>query len=727
MQGYYLGGSGQPLVQTSGIAVNTTQFVNGLGLFSVNVEGYGGDGFRTGNLFVGLQGMPSFGWHWDFMGGDFHLSSNLVENPFSNVYTPEIAARGVRIVMRRTNRTYQFFAGEDAVSEGPRIPFRLILPQLVMGATMQQKIGERWSLGVRYLDLETNPTALTSYPTYFSPGRTYHDSNSLTFQSAYNFTEHFKVYGEAGYATVSTFTPSTVAQQPFSLAVGPSWETKKFTIRANYVRQSTSYMPLLGYFAGDRKGTNLEGHYRPLGWVDLYGSASAYSNNLENNPDVPSFHSSAYSAGTSFTLPWRFNVGASLTMLRLMENDPSQPVAPSNNRQITLNLSRPVRHHNLRFSFIEMKLNTNSLPQSQRFEEVEDVFTWRHFVLGGAVRLQNSQSTQSVNSVFVRGSIQANIKRISVYAYMEKGNDLVNQSVFSTNSVSTTVAGISAPLFKGWSMQIEALRNQLLTALNPENIFLFGGSDQGLNTQLANFNQSSVYFKISKHFQWGKELAQGSTLQQYAAEHAPLVGSVQGIVREAALSGPQPAANVSVILDHYRTAVSDATGRYAFSDVPEGPHEVALNIEELPTDYEPGPANLSRVNVEPRAITRTDFNVLRLANLSGKLVAPKDVQIDSVVIRLAGTKLYTTPYDDGTFAFYNLYEGQYQVEIDTTTFPDGYLLSSPARVSVAASSTNPAPPIEFELKLKPPVEKRVREMLNQEIHVTAPSGKDKKN
>ena len=87
---------------------------------------------------------------------------------------------------------------------------------------------------------------------------------------------------------------------------------------------------------------------------------------------------------------------------------------------------------------------------------------------------------------------------------------------------------------------------------------------------------------------------------------------------EAALSGPQPAANVSVILDHYRTAVSDATGRYAFTDVPEGPHEVALNMEELPADYEPGPAKLAHVSVEPRAIARTDFNVLRLANLVGE-------------------------------------------------------------------------------------------------------------
>jgi hypothetical protein len=361
--------------------------------------------------------------------------------------------------------------------------------------------------------------------------------------------------------------------------------------------------------------------------LELYGSASAYSNNLEKNPEVPSFSSSGYSGGASLTLPWKISAGASLTSLRLTEVDPSQPgLPPSNNSQISLNVSRPLWRHNLRFSLIDMKLETNSQPQEQRFEEIEDTFTVKHLVLGGGVRLQSSQtSTEHVNSLFYRGSVQANIKRISIYGYLEKGNDLVNQSVFSTNSVSSTVLGMSAPLFKGWTLHFEAFQNKLLTSLNPENVFLFGNSDQGLNTQLANFNQRSIYFKISKSYSWGKPLTQGSTMEQYAAAHAPLVGSVQGFVMEAALAGAQPAPNVAIILDHGRTAVSDTTGHYVFTDVPEGLHQVELNMEELPADYAPGPTNAAHVSVVPRTIARTDFDVSRLANLAGKIVAPKDV------------------------------------------------------------------------------------------------------
>jgi hypothetical protein len=727
MQGYYMSGSQQPLIETSGMAENSTQFLPGLGLLTTNIEGYGGDGFRTGNLYAGLQGTPIWGWHWDFIGGDYHFSSYLVENPFSNVYTPEIAGRGAQIAMKRTNRTYQFFVGEDTVLAGERIPFRLILPQRIIGASMQQKVGEHWAFGLRYMNLATSSSALTEDANYILPGRTYQGSNSLTFQSTYSFSEHLKFYGETGYGMASGFTPLPVGQKPFSFLAGPSWETSKFTVRANYVRQSTTYMPLLGYFAGDRKGPYVEGRYRPFGRLEFYGSTSAYSNNLEKNPNLPSFSSSEYSAGASATLPWKLSASASLTALKLTEVEPGQPgVLPSNNSQINLTVSRPIWRHNLRFSLIDMKLNVNSQPQTQRFEDIEDSFTVKHIVLGGAMRLQNTQSqsspssTQNLNTIFYRGSIQANIKRISVYGYLEKGNDLINQSVFSTNSVSSTVLGMSAPLFSGWTLHFEAFQNQLLTSLNPENIFLFGNSDQGLNTQLANFNQRSIYFKISKRYSWGKPLEQGSTMEQYAAVHAPLVGSVEGLVMEASLSGPVPAPNVGVILDHGRTAESDNTGHYVFADVPEGQHEVELNMEELPADYSPGPENVAHVSVAPRSIARTDFDVTRLANLSGTIVAPKDVQVENIVVRIVGTKLYTTPYPDGTFSFYNLSEGHYEVEIDEGTLPEGYILASPARVAVTAASSGPEATIGFELKVKPQAVKPVREMLNQEIHVNAP-------
>src|ERR1051325_5228478 len=85
LQGYYLGGAGQPLTNISGFAETSAQFVPRLGLLTTSLEGYGSNGLRTGNIYAGLQGVALWGWHWDLTGGDFRFSSSLVTNPFNNV------------------------------------------------------------------------------------------------------------------------------------------------------------------------------------------------------------------------------------------------------------------------------------------------------------------------------------------------------------------------------------------------------------------------------------------------------------------------------------------------------------------------------------------------------------------------------------------------------------------------------------------------------------------
>ncbi len=723
LQGYYMGGTAQPLLDTSGMALAFKEFIPGTGLLDANLEGYGGSGFRTGTNFVGLQQAPLWGWKWDFVAGDFQFHYNVVENPFLNVYTPDLSGRGARIVVKRKNRSFQFFVGEETLLSGPRVPYRVTLPQLVMGASMWQKVGERWEFGVRYINLGTSSSVLSTDSTYFLAGRNYKQWNGLAFQSIYHATKHLKFYTEANASTASSFTPSPVGQEPLSLLLGPDWETHNFSFRANYALQSTTYLPMLGTFVGDRKGPYVDGHYRLGKRVDFYGSASVYSNNLEHNPQLPTYHSSGETSGANFILPWEFAANVSLSTLRLTTLNPALPgESLSNNRQLTFNVTRPLRRHSLRLSYIDMNLNSNAAPLTQRFTELGDTFVWKRLVFGASVREQNAKAAETTNTFFYRGSITTNFKRVSAYGYLEKGNDLLNRSVFSTNAYSSSLAGLSAPLLHGWTLHLEALRNNLLTSLNPENIFLFGNSGLGLNSQIAADNQWNVFVRMSKQIRWGKGLLEGGSIEEYTAAHAPLVGSVQGLVLEQSLGGTRPAPSVAVSLDHDRGAITDAAGHYDFGKVPEGIHEVGLDMEQLPTDYEPGAATQGRVKVDPESIARADFNVVRLAMFSGKIVAPEGAPVEDIVIRLAGTNRYTTPYTDGSFFFYNLREGDYDVAVDSQTLPEGYLLASPASVRVSPRSFKAPPHVEFEIKPKPVSMKPVREILQQEIHVGRQGG-----
>jgi hypothetical protein len=97
------------------------------------------------------------------------------------------------------------------------------------------------------------------------------------------------------------------------------------------------------------------------------------------------------------------------------------------------------------------------------------------------------------------------------------------------------------------------------------------------------------------------------------------------------------------------------------------------------------------------------------------------VQPDSIVIRLSGTDRYTTPNSDGSFGFYNLHEGEYTVTLDSETLPDDVMLISAASVLVKVTSAEQASPVQFTLRLKPPEEKPIRQMLQDKVRVPAPA------
>jgi hypothetical protein len=84
-------------------------------------------------------------------------------------------------------------------------------------------------------------------------------------------------------------------------------------------------------------------------------------------------------------------------------------------------------------------LDTAASPQLQRSWEAGDSFQTKHFSLGGALRYQQILGTGQKDSLFFRGLAQANLGRFSAYGNVEVGNDLQNQTLFSTSAYRTSV------------------------------------------------------------------------------------------------------------------------------------------------------------------------------------------------------------------------------------------------------------------------------------------------
>ncbi|MBZ5624917.1 MAG: carboxypeptidase-like regulatory domain-containing protein [Acidobacteriia bacterium] len=706
LQGYYLGGDSQSLNTTTGAAFKFQDFFPRLGFLSGSFEGYGAQNrLQTGENFLELRGAPWMGHRWTVTGGDFRTPASLVEFPFYNIFTPEIAARGVRIQATHQDTQYTFFAGQETLSAGPRVPYRILAPQTVMGASAVRRIGKHLRIGGRFMQFSSSPRDMADNPNLFPAGRDIGLARTLSVQSLYTPVDRLKLYAEVSRPTAQG--RSTV----LSSITGVSWESKALTLRVNYALQGALYLPLIGYFTGDRRGPFAEMRLRPWKRLELYGSASQYRNNLENDPNVTALRSSSGSAGLTATLPWKFYANGQISTIGLSSQEPASAAIVSRNRQFSASLSRPIGHHSLQINWRDLNLAMSPVSQRQRATEIQDMYQFSHFFVGGAARWQQASGSEQRNSIYGRGSLQGNAGRFSAYANVEYGNDLVNRTVFATNTYSTTVIGVALRLFRDWNLQAETFRNRLAMDLNPESIFVLGGGGAAISQNLAALNQWSLYFRLTKQIRWGGGLPSES-LDQFAASAVPLVGTVEGVVKARTLAGAAYAAGIPISLDGHHTVTTDSEGHYLFTAVPEGPHDVSLSATELPAEFDPGVPDKARLLVQPRRGARADFEVLPLSAIEGTVTGPEGATLEGILIRLIPGARYTSTASDGHFAFYNVREGDFNLVLDTSTLPENSKLLSEPSVPAGVRAGAPVPPAVFSCGIVSS-QKTVRKVLDK--------------
>ncbi len=713
IQGYYMGGDQQTLLNTTGTSFRFTQYLPNIGLFSGSLEGYTSQNrFQTGENFLELKGLPWAGHYWTFTGGDFRAPSSLVEFPFTNIFTPEIDARGVEVQAMHGATQYTFFAGEETLSAGPRVAYRILVPQTVMGVSAVRRVAPHLLVAARWMQFSTSAQSIADNPYLFPAGRTVGLARTVSAQALYTPLENLKVYAEASAPQV------TGDHRLTSTLTGVSWEDSIFTVKGNYVSQGIYYYPLAGYFAGDRRGPYGELRFRPRKRLELFASASQYRNNLERDPELPLLVSNNASVGLSALLPGQVSLAGQLSTLRYTSEEAGEAAVPSNNRQINATLSRGFGRQTVQLEWREIQLDVPTMLERQRSTEIGDTFQFGHFSVGGAGRYQQITGYETLNSLFFRGMAQANAGPLSVYANVEIGNDLANQTVFSTEAYRTSVVGVTLRLPGRWNLQTEVFRNQLNLALNEQNVFLLQTGDvlAGISpaaASLAGFSQWSLFFRLSKQIHWGGGLPAASPAAIRSGGLVRLTGSVEGMIRLKAMPGTRGVGSIPVSIDGSRTVLSAPDGHYFFENVPEGVHEVGLALEQLPADYDPGAAQHSQIAVEPRRAARADFEVLPLTMLAGRVRGPEHAALEDIIVRLSPGNRYTSTHKDGSFAFYNVREGDYELKLDPMTLPEGARLQSAESVRAEARIGGAATPAEFVFTVKT-LQKPIRKVLDRQ-------------
>ncbi|MFN0102528.1 MAG: hypothetical protein ACKV2U_10615 [Bryobacteraceae bacterium] len=708
-QQYSLTSGSRRVASAFGLTLGMREFIPNVGIVSVSLAPAASAGrFRTGDMYMELKRFPWIGQYWTFRGGDFRVPAKLLEAPFNNLYYPEISGRGAWMEASHGGRTFGILYGTETLQAGVRVPLRLETPQTMAGVYFRQQAGERLVLGARILTLSNDLGKLRKTTVVPVPDYPLSGARTAAFSALYTVAGRLKWYGEAVLSQASRETPDGGTHGgPLSVTVGPALETKRVTARANYIYQTESYLPLLGYYLGDRRGPYGEVKVRPFSWLDLYGSVSDYTNNVARDSRRPTFHGTTEAAGASLQLPGRFSLGGQWSAIKLAtRKSGADPWESGESKQVQVTLSKPVRRHSLRLGLREFKQSSQFGPQRQRTAEAADSFQYRWFSLGAEVRAQQSIGQQRKMSVFVRTNGQVNVKRLSAFANLEIGNDLANRTLFTTSTMSTKVVGGTVRLGRDWDFSVEAFRNNLITELNRQNVFLLQGQGVYVPSVLPAFNQWSVYYRMTKHIRWGKAMPPNTPrLESYAIGQNQLKGSVEGFVKAGESRWVE---GIPVALDGRLTVLTDAKGRFRFENVAEGARKVGLALNELPADYDPGANVESTVWVKPGKASRADFSVVAVGYaVQGVVRGPAGVALGTIVLKLLPSGRYTTPDNSGRFSFFNVKEGSYEIALAEEMLPQHAVLKTPGKMPVTVGFTpggqvHPAPQVQFEFDVRVP-------------------------
>ncbi len=709
-QSYYNRINGTTVSNIQGTELSFRHFFPRSGLLSVQLEPVShGGAFGLGENYVHWDGLPWQGRHWDFAAGDFHVATATIPSLFTNLNLPQLSLRGGQATARTDNWSSSFYYGKETLSQGNRVPYRVVVPQNALGFDTAGHPADRLQLGFRLLHLASSPARVAEERLFFPNNRRFTQSTSFATQARVRLNDSLDWYTEAALGSVATLSPSVARRSPLSMVFGPALHTTRFSLKANYTNQGTGYLPVLGYYVGDRRGPTVEGLLR-LGPVTLFGNWIQARNNREHDISATDFDSRQASGGFQVRLPSNLMVNASVSKIHLESRSAETGFQISDNRQLQLMVAKPLARHNLHATW--QRTDSESLGAGQRlnFVELEDNYTWKRLSAGGAVRWQRLATVERKDSLFFRNSIQLQLRHLSLYGYWEQGKDLANETLFATNFSSTSVVGMSWVAPGGTNVRLEGFRNHLHSELNPESLFVLGNRGIAPGSLLSQSNDWSVFLRVVREFEWGEPMRLDS--QGRPAEEAPLTGTLAGYVRLRTLAGESGAPDVWVRTDSGVAIQTDAQGHFTAPNVPLGTRTVALDLDRLPADLNPSGPSEVPVQVNSGRFERIELEVTPLQSVEGIVQGPDGQPAGpGIVLRLQPGGLYTSTDLLGRFGFYNLPEGDYEVRLAVETLSEPGSVVPVATVLAAVRYGIPAEPVVFQYAVVQPPPKPTRKVV----------------
>jgi hypothetical protein len=166
----------------------------------------------------------------------------------------------------------------------------------------------------------------------------------------------------------------------------------------------------------------------------------------------------------------------------------------------------------------------------------------------------------------------------------------------------------------------------------------------------------------------------------------------------------QPVSGALVRLGPY-SAITDAAGHYAFTRVPDGQFDLALDRNKLPASY------ALDEKARPLTVTRgsrkhLDLQVIPLNAIRGRVYLDRNHNgrydegegIPNAVIAVNASVTATTA--NGSYAFYNQPPGRYTIRLDVQRLPKGLAPASRTELGAELTPDDPLIGLDFTVEKK---------------------------
>jgi hypothetical protein len=666
---------------------------------------------------IGLEGYRLGRWTSSLITGDTSIRfSNLIEGfpgpypsllavkpvltpllitdsgRFLNAVYPDVNLRGAVLHSSTESDSLLFFGGALANIRGFQSNEISVTDESLVGTKWKHKWSNGTYAGIGFIQTSNQPLDAAATGNRIS--------NSIVLvDGAWRLNDHVSIIGDYRQ---NFFSLDGTSVDDWAIKAGPVISFKNGSFEMNYRRVSPLFLFVSNNLQAERdtEGVYTSADYKINPNQNIYTAFDWNRNNLDNNPLLPAANALSVLVGSYFSHPLYPAVNLRFSMTDRSARAGSPLAIDNKTYAIYLETLQSFR---LATPYLRLgweQLDDSAAPINSASTGTVTVGFRTNFFYGlnayieGEDKLRDSDSGSRTTTLSAKGGINYVPRpNISCYADGEylnarEANGGISQKNYSVNS------GIMVSL--------------------PNEFFINGdvrfNSSQIESITTTNASTFQMTIALTKRFGWGSTVSGAGRAAQ--GLNFAETGDIEGFLYQDVNHNGKPdpgepgLANVAILLEDNSKAVTNASGKYVFSNVQTGTHLVRINERQLDASINLLSNASQRVEVKLRETTAVDYSFIHSGSMRGRVLLDTnnngaadaaDAPLPDVLIYLADSRINTFSDSDGNFAFENLMPGHYEVRLDTTGLPEGSKLVTPDRFSVEVKSGDELKDIVFLL------------------------------